>query len=85
MLSLCTVQPKSLLRNHKYVLFIRINVLVVLSDFEGDSSGHSNSFVMLWTLNNCTVNMFNLLTDAASHVYIHKVHWRKETILRYVS
>jgi hypothetical protein len=26
--------------------------------------------------------MFNLLTDAASRVYIHKVHWRKETILR---
>jgi hypothetical protein len=70
-LRLCTVQPKSLLRNHKYVLFIRINILVVLSDFERGSSGQSNSFVTLWTLNNCTVNMFNCsLMQLAVFMYI---------------
>ena len=59
-LRLCTVQPKSLLRNHKYVLFIRINVVVVVTDFERGSSGQSNSFVTLCTSNKCTVSMFKL-------------------------
>jgi hypothetical protein len=28
--------------------------------------------------------MFNLLTDAASRIYIHNVHWRRDIILRNV-